>query len=72
MNVLLVLDLRMYDHILDVTALCPLVLVYFASQDDPGAKYLAKLNETWYTFCFYCRFLSSGGEITPKNNSCFH
>ena len=40
MNVLLVLDLRMHNEILDVPAYYPLVLVSFVSQDDPGAKYL--------------------------------
>ena len=40
MNVLLVLDLRMRDNILDVPALYLVVFVRFASQDNPGAKYL--------------------------------
>ena len=40
MNISLALDLCVNDDILDVPALCPLLFVRFAFQDDPRAKCL--------------------------------
>ena len=72
MNVLLVLDLRMHDNILDGPAFYPLVPVRFASQDDPGTKYLPwSCKIQWdLVYLSLLRLLSQyWWKITETNNT---
>ena len=72
MNVLLALDPRMHDNILDVqhsTHWFLFVLSLKMILEQNISPDLVNVNETWYTFRYYRCFFSSGREITQTNNT---